>query len=219
MPGKWSEATPEDIAELFGVSRESLDRLKAYVALLTQWQTRINLIGPASPAEIWTRHVADSLQLLTLIGNRPGRLVDLGSGAGFPGLVLAIALDGEGGNEVHLIESNGKKAAFLRQAARITNSSARIHQGRIERMGAETVGGVADVITARALAGLDELVALAVPFADPQSRALFHKGQDVDRELTETTKSWRIEVTKHPSQIDSSGCIVEIRGFEGAKRN
>lgn len=219
MPRRQSDATPEDIAERFGVSRESLGRLKAYVALLTQWQARINLIGPASPAEIWTRHVADSLQLLTLIGSKPGRLVDLGSGAGFPALVLAIALDGDAGNEVHLIESNGKKVAFLRQAARITDSSVRIHQGRIEQMGAESFGGVADVITARALAGLDELVALALPFAGPQTRALFHKGQDVDRELTETTKSWRIQGTKHPSQIDSSGCIVEIRGFEGAKRN
>jgi len=219
MPRRLSEATPEDIAELFGVSRESLDRLKAYVALLVKWQARINLIGPANPAAIWTRHVADSLQLLTLIGSRPGRLVDLGSGAGFPGLTLAIALDGEPGNDIHLIESNGKKVAFLREAARITNSSARIHHGRIEQLGPATVGGVADVITARALAGLDELVAMALPFAGPQTRALFHKGQDVDRELTETTKSWRIQGTKHPSLIESSGCIVEIRGFDGAKRN
>lgn len=219
MPPRGPEATPEDIAEAFGVSRESLDRLKAYVALLSQWQSRINLIGPASPAEIWTRHVADSLQLLPLIGRKAGRLVDLGSGAGFPGLVLAIVLSGEAGNTIQLIETNGKKVAFLRQAARITNSSARIHQGRIEQMGAETVGGVADIITARALARLDTLVAMAAPFAGPHTRALFHKGQDVDRELTETTKSWRIDATKHPSRVDPSGCIVEIRGFEGAKRN
>jgi 16S rRNA (guanine527-N7)-methyltransferase len=218
MPGRF-DATPEDIAETFGVSRESLDRLKAYVALLLEWQDRINLIGPASLPEIWTRHVADSLQLLPLIGRTPGRMVDLGSGAGFPGLVLSIALPGATGNSFDLIESNGKKVAFLRQAARIINSSARIHQGRIEQMPVETVGGVADVITARALARLGTLVAMAVPFAGPHTRALFHKGQDVDRELTETTKSWRIQATKHPSRIDSSGCIVELRGFEGAKRN
>ena len=96
------------------------------MALLSQWQGRINLIGPASPAEIWTRHVADSLQLLPLIGRKAGRLVDLGAGQGFPGLVLAIVLSGEAGNTIQLIESNGKKVAFLRQAARITNSSARI---------------------------------------------------------------------------------------------
>jgi 16S rRNA (guanine527-N7)-methyltransferase len=219
MPLRPSEATPEDIAEAFDVSRESLDRLKAFVALLIQWQGRINLIGPASPAEIWTRHVADSLQLLPLIGSKAGRMVDLGSGAGFPGLVLAIALSEDSNNSIHLIESNGKKVAFLRQAARITNSSARIHQGRIEQMGADTVGGVADVITARALAGLDALVAMAAPFAGSETRALFHKGQDVDRELTKTTKSWRIEASKHPSLVDPSGCIVEIRGFKGAKRN
>src|SRR5262245_64293513 len=105
MPLRPSEATPEDIAEAFDVSRESLDRLKAFVALLIQWQGRINLIGPASPAEIWTRHVADSLQLLPLIGSKAGRLVDLGSGAGFPGLVLAIALSGEADNSIHLIDS------------------------------------------------------------------------------------------------------------------
>jgi 16S rRNA (guanine527-N7)-methyltransferase len=219
MPPWQTEATPEDIARVFGVSRESVDRLKAYVALLIHWQRRITLIGPASPAEIWTRHVADSLQLLPLIGSKAGRLVDLGSGAGFPGLVLSMVLSGEAGNSIHLIESNGKKVAFLRQAARITNSSARIHQGRVGQMGAETVGGVADVITARGLAGLDALVAMAASFAGPHTRALFHKGQDVDRELTKTTKSWRIEATKHPSRVDSSGCIVEIRGFEGAKRN
>jgi 16S rRNA (guanine527-N7)-methyltransferase len=219
MPLRPSEATPERIAEAFGVSRESLDRLRAYVELLIKWQDRINLIGPATVSAIWTRHVADSLQLLPLIGPKAGRLVDLGSGAGFPGLVLAIALPGESDNDVHLIESNGKKVAFLHQAARITNSSARIHQGRIEQMGAETIGGVADVITARALAGLDRLMAMAMPFAGSHTRALFHKGQDVDKELTETTKSWRIMTTKHPSRVDPSGCIVEIRGFEGAKRN
>jgi 16S rRNA (guanine527-N7)-methyltransferase len=218
MPSRQSEATPQDIAETFGVSRESLDRLEAYVALLSQWQGRINLIGPASPGEIWTRHVADSLQLLPLIGSKPGRLVDLGSGAGLPGLVLAIALPEGSDSDVHLIESNGKKVAFLRQAARITKTSARIHQGRIEQMGAATVGGVADVITARALAGLDALVAMAAPFAGSHTRALFYKGQNVDRELTKTTKSWRIEARKHPSRVDPSGCIVEIRGFEGAKR-
>jgi 16S rRNA (guanine527-N7)-methyltransferase len=219
MPLRPSEATPERIAEIFGVSRESLDRLKAYVALLIKWQDRMNLVGPATVGAIWTRHVADSLQLLPLIGPRAGRLVDLGSGAGFPGLVLAIALPDGFDNDIHLIESNGKKVAFLRQAARITNSSAKIHAGRIERMGADTVGGVADVITARALAGLDQLMAMAAPFAGPHTRALFHKGQDVDKELTKTTKSWRITTTKHPSRVDPSGCIVEIRGFEGAKRN
>jgi 16S rRNA (guanine527-N7)-methyltransferase len=213
------EASPERIAEEFGVSRESLDQLKAYVALLIKWQDRINLIGRATKDAVWTRHVADSLQLLPLIGAPAGRLVDLGSGAGFPGLVLAVVLSGLPGNDVHLIESNGKKVAFLREAARITGSFAKIHHGRIEQMGAEVVGGVADVITARAVAGLGELVAMAIPFAGRHTRALFHKGQDVDRELTETTKSWRISVTMHPSRVDPSGCIVEIRGFERAKRN
>jgi len=219
MPPRSLDSEPERIAAQFDVSRESRERLQAYVGLLLKWQGRINLIGPASSDMIWTRHVADSLQLLPLIGPAPQRLVDLGSGAGFPGLVLAIMLGGQVGNDVHLIESNGKKVAFLRQAARITNSSARIHHGRIEQMEPAALGGPADIITARALAGLGALVALAAPLADRHTRALFHKGQDVDRELTETTKSWRISAVKHPDRIDPSGCIVEIRGFEGAKRN
>ena len=123
------------------VSRESLARLKVYVALLMKWQGRINLIGPAGAETIWTRHVADSLQLLPLIGPRAGRVVDLGSGAGFPGLVLAIMLGGQAGNDVHLIESNGKKVAFLRQAARITDSSAGIHHGPDRADGAGGAGG------------------------------------------------------------------------------
>jgi 16S rRNA (guanine527-N7)-methyltransferase len=219
MPPPSLDSVPERIAERFDVSRESLARLKVYVALLMKWQGRINLIGPAGAETIWTRHVADSLQLLPLIGPRAGRVVDLGSGAGFPGLVLAIMLGGQAGNDVHLIESNGKKVAFLRQAARITDSSARIHHGRIEQMEPAVLGGAADIITARAVAGLSQLVGLAAPLADRNTRALFHKGQDVDRELTETTKSWRISAVKHPDRIDPSGCIVEIRGFEGAKRN
>jgi 16S rRNA (guanine527-N7)-methyltransferase len=219
MPPRSADSAPERIAGAHGVSRESLDRLKAHVELLTKWRARINLIGPASTELIWTRHVADSLQLLPLIGPGPQRLVDLGSGAGFPGLVLAIMLGGQAGNDVHLIESNGKKAAFLREAARITGSSAKIHHGRIEDIELEAIGGAADVITARALARLSELVALAAPLADERTRALFHKGQDVDKELTETTKSWRLSVTKHASRVDPGGCIVEIRGFEGARRN
>jgi len=219
MPSRSPDSVPERIAGTYGVSRESLDRLKSYVALVMKWQGRINLIGPASSDMIWTRHVADSLQLLPLIGPAPQRLVDLGSGAGFPGLVLAIMLAGQAGNDIHLIESNGKKVAFLRQAARITGSSAKIHHRRIEDIDLEAIGGVADIVTARALAGLSQLVAMAAPLAGRRTRALFHKGQDVDRELTETTKSWRLSVTKHPSRVDPSGCIVEIRGFEGAKRN
>jgi 16S rRNA (guanine527-N7)-methyltransferase len=219
MPLPRPDSVPERIAETYSVSRESLDRLKAYVELLVKWQGHINLIGPATIDTIWTRHVADSLQLLPLIGPRAGRLVDLGSGAGFPGLVLAIMLGGRPGNDIHLIESNGKKAAFLRQAARITDSFARIHHGRIEQMDLRTIGGVADIVTARAVAGLGQLVTLAAPLADRHTRALFHKGQDVDRELTETTKSWRITATTHPSRVDPSGCIVEIRGFERAERN
>ena len=158
MPPPSLDSVPERIAERFDVSRESLARLKVYVALLLKWQGRINLIGPAEAETIWTRHVADSLQLMPLIGPRPGRIVDLGSGAGFPGLVLAIMLGGQAGDDVHLIESNGKKVVFLRQAARITDSSVRISPWPNRADGACGAGRGSRHHHRRAVAGSSQLV-------------------------------------------------------------
>ena len=191
------------------VSRETLARLDRFVAALLTWQRRINLIAPASIRELWTRHVADSLQLLALAPT--ARVwVDLGSGGGFPGLAIACALAGTPGAEIYLVESNGKKAAFLREAVRQTGAAAIVHQGRIEQV-LPTIDERVDVVTARALAPLADLLALSEPLLKRGAQALFPKGQDVEAELTEATKYWNIEATLVPSLTDPRGRIVSVQ--------
>ncbi len=193
-------------------SREIVGRLDRFVALLLQWQATTNLVAPSTLPELWTRHVADSLQLLPLA---PGakHWVDLGSGGGFPGLVIACALADTPGAVVHLVESNLKKAAFLREAARITGVPARVHAVRIE----DFVDGFAEpveIVTARALAPLENLVESAYPLLRQGAVALFLKGRDIDVELTAATKCWSIDVELIPSATDSYGRIVRVRSVE-----
>jgi 16S rRNA (guanine527-N7)-methyltransferase len=190
------------------VSRETLARLDAFVATLLTWQQRINLIAPTTVRAIWTRHVADSLQLLQLAPSARVWL-DLGSGGGFPGLPLACALAETPGATVHLIESNGKKAAFLREAIRATGAAAIVHQARIEQMGTKLDVQV-EVVTARALASLNELLVLAGPWLKRGAQALFPKGQDVGVELTEVAKYWNIEAVLVPSKTDPQARIVSV---------
>lgn len=196
-----------DVLDRFNVSRESRERIAVYVKLLLQWQHRINLIGPATVDSVWERHIADSLQLLPLIPPQAGVLAELGSGAGLPGLVVAMARN----LEAHLYESNGKKAAFLREAARQTGTRVQVHNVRLETLRQGRDLPRVDVLVARALAPLPLLLDYAEPFLAGGALGLFHKGQDVDAELTESTKYWRMSVTKHPSQWDSRGVILEIR--------
>jgi 16S rRNA (guanine527-N7)-methyltransferase len=191
------------IAERFDVSRESLNRLQIYVDLLVDWNRKLNLIGRSTEPEVWTRHVADSLQLLPLMPPGTRTIADLGTGAGLPGLVIAVARP----IKAHLFEANHKKAAFLRAAARRTGADAEVHAIRAEYAGPIAV----DVITARALAPLSDLLKLAEPFLQEGAIGLFHKGRDVEAELTEATKSWRIDLRTHPSLTDSRGCILEIK--------
>ncbi|HEY2527023.1 MAG TPA: 16S rRNA (guanine(527)-N(7))-methyltransferase RsmG [Xanthobacteraceae bacterium] len=191
------------------VSRETSARLDRFVALLVNWQRRTNLIAASTVPTIWTRHIADSLQLLALA---PQALtwVDLGSGAGFPGLPIACALADRPGARVHLVESNAKKAAFLREAVRHTGAPALVHAVRI----ADFVTGFqvpADVVTARALASLAELLAAAYPLLRAGALGLFPKGQDVATELTEAAKCWNIEATLVPSRTDPKAQIVLVR--------
>lgn len=196
----------DDAAEVlraFDVSRESEQKLRLFVDLLREWQGKMNLVSKASMADVWTRHVADSLQLLRLMPQSPQVIADLGSGAGFPGLVLALA----GPHEVHLYESIGKKANFLREAGRLTGAKAEVHQMRIEDI---TTPPKVGFVTARALAPLDRLLELALPFLEGGATGLFMKGQDVDEELTKATKSWRIKVEKHPSLTDSRSVILAV---------
>jgi 16S rRNA (guanine527-N7)-methyltransferase len=199
--------TPEEVAEAFNVSRESLAHLRTYADLLIEWQSRINLVGPATIPSLWSRHIADSLQLLPLMTAADRSLADLGSGAGLPGLVLSIA----GGVPADLYESNGKKAAFLREAARLTQAPAQVRAVRLESLAEQPFPRAPRYVTARALAPLSQLLAWASPFLLRGSTGLFHKGQDVDNELTEAGKSWRMDVHKHPSLVDSRGTILEVK--------
>ncbi|MGB1548687.1 MAG: 16S rRNA (guanine(527)-N(7))-methyltransferase RsmG, partial [Alphaproteobacteria bacterium] len=155
-----------------------------------------------SLADPWRRHFLDSAQLFPLLPKDTRSLVDLGSGAGFPGLVLGVL----GVPEVHLVESDGRKCAFLREVARETGVSATIHIGRIEDLSPWP----ADVVTARALAPLDSLLSLALPFLDLGAAGLFLKGKSVFEELTEAKKSWKMAIKQFPSQSDPDGVILRL---------
>lgn len=191
------------------VSRETLARLDRYVALLLQWQKAINLIAASTLSTLWTRHIADSLQLLDLAPNAL-KWVDLGSGAGFPGLVVACALFENPGARVILIEANQKKAAFLRQAIAVTGAPALVHSERIAAF-VERVTEPVDVVTARALAPLDLLLEAAEPLLKNGAQALFPKGQDVEAELTQASRRWILDAVLVPSKTDPRGRIVHVR--------
>jgi 16S rRNA (guanine527-N7)-methyltransferase len=172
------------------VSRETRGRLERYVELLLEWQERTNLVAPSTLTTIWSRHIADSLQLLEL-APAARSWVDLGSGAGFPGVAIACALAGSAGAAVHLVESNAKKAAFLREAIRHTGAPATVHPVRIEDFVKNFTAPV-DAVTARALAPLDVVFGLAEPLLGRGAIGLFLKGQDVEAELTQASKCWNI---------------------------
>jgi 16S rRNA (guanine527-N7)-methyltransferase len=198
---------------LMPVSRETAARLDRFVATLLAWQQRINLIAPSTIPKLWTRHIADSLQLLAIAPNAK-HWVDLGSGGGFPGLVIACALAEVADARVHLVESNGKKAAFLREAARLTGAPVTVHAIRIADFSASLAEPV-DVITARALAPLNELLGMAHPLLKTgATQGLFLKGADVAAELTEAGKSWNIEASLVPSRTDPKARIVRMMHIE-----
>jgi 16S rRNA (guanine527-N7)-methyltransferase len=208
-------ADKERALALIPVSRETQAKLEAYVDLLLDWSQRQNLIGPSTIPTIWTRHVADSLQLLDL-APKAKVWADFGAGAGFPGIPVACALAGQDGAAIHLVESIGKKANFLREAVKVTGAPAVVHQDRAEKFSAAH-GDSVDVVTARALAPLKLLCDLAFPLIQRGAIGLFPKGQDVDAELTEATKYWNIEATKAPSKTSPDGSIVVITGLSRRK--
>ena len=189
-------------AKLTTVSRETLERLGRYVDLLTAWNRRINLVGRGTIGDVWRRHILDSAQLYPLIPTRAQTLVDLGSGAGLPGLILAIM----GVPEVHLVESDTRKVVFLREALRVTGTNATIHATRIDRVAPFT----ADIITARGLTSLEELIEMSQPFRGPKTISLFLKGRTVEEELTDTVKMWNMRIDRQPSLTDDSGSILRL---------
>ena len=194
------------------VSRETQRRLDLFVDLLLVWQQKTNLIASSTIPTIWTRHIADSLQLLDLAPD--ARVwVDFGSGGGFPAIPIACALADRPGAIVHLIESNGKKAAFLREAIRVTGAPAQVHMDRVEKYTLSPVNSV-DVVSARALAPLKVLCDQAFALIERGAIGLFPKGLDVAAELTEAAKYWNIDATTVASKTSPDGCIVIVRGLE-----
>lgn len=195
------------------VSRETLARLTLYESLLRQWQPAVNLVSPATLDDIWHRHFADSAQLLALAPPDARHWLDLGSGAGFPGLVLAIMLSEREGAHVTLIESDTRKAAFLREVTRRTHAPATILAERIEKAATQFTLVPMDVVTARALAPLPRLFDLAHTFFRPDTVGLFLKGKGADREIAEASEQWAFEYEVKPSLTDAEGRVVVVRGL------
>ena len=208
------EYGPSDFINETLVSRETLERLTTYVNLLIKWNARLNLVAPSTIPDIWRRHILDSAQLAALIPPGAKTIVDLGSGAGFPGLVIAIMLADRPGLKVHLVESIQKKCRFLEAAVAATGAPAEVHAGRAEDMRFK-----ADVVTARAVAPLDRLLPLAHPFFRPDTIALFLKGRSLNDELTLATKSWRLDATPIPSRSDPSGFVLRVTGLTPWRRS
>lgn len=194
------------------VSRETEARLDRFVELLQAWQAKTNLVAPSTLPNLWTRHISDSLQLLSLAPSAKV-WVDLGSGGGFPGVVLACALAETQGAMVHLVERIAKKAAFLREAIRVTGAPGTVHLADIGDT-VERFAGFVDCVTARAVAPLHQLIGFAEPLVRRGAKALFLKGQDVEAELTEATKYWKIESKLHSSRTGGHGWIVELDRIE-----
>jgi 16S rRNA (guanine527-N7)-methyltransferase len=208
-PERWSPLSPEAFAKQLDVSRETLERLTVYLDLLRRWQAAINLVGPATLADPWRRHFLDSAQLAAHLPPATTNLVDLGSGAGFPGMVLALL----GVRGVHLIEADRRKAEFLRAVARATGAPATIHAARIERVPAWP----AEVIVARALAPLPRLLELAERFVAADSVCLLLKGASVTGELTSARASWHMVSEMLPSLSEPTGVVLQLRGIHRAR--
>jgi 16S rRNA (guanine527-N7)-methyltransferase len=208
---------PEEFAHLSGVSRETLSRLKAYVSLLEEWNARHNLVSAGSLKDVWRRHVWDSAQLMAYIPPDAASLVDMGSGAGFPGLVLGLLLGERAGFRTVLYEATAKKCQFLAAVAQRIGVVADIRNARMEEADLQAF----DVVTARACAPLGKLLGYAQHFRGTRTICLFLKGQSVDSELTEAHKSWSIKALRHQSRSDPSGVILEVREFhhDGALRS
>ena len=198
--------------KLTPVSRETEARLQRYVDLLLEWQAKTNLVAPSTLPNLWTRHISEFAAAFELA---PSAVLwaDLGSGGGFPGIVLACGLAETPGAMIHLVERNAKKAAFLREALRVTGSPGIVHLADIGDS-VDRITGKVDCVTARALAPLHQLIGYAEPLVRQGAKALFLKGQDVEAELTEATKYWNIKPQLHSSRTGGHGWIVELDQIE-----
>lgn len=207
-------ASAEAFREVFGVSRETADRLGAYESLVRSWQKAVNLVSPATLGEIWHRHIADSAQLLNLAPQGGKSWLDLGSGGGFPGLVLAIMLaERDSEARMTLVESDSRKAAFLREVARKTGVAVEIRVERSENYATQAKSQIRDVITARALAPLPKLLGLALPFFSPQTVALFPKGREAEVEVEEAQRRFGFDGQLMSSLTHAEARIVIVRNL------
>ena len=209
----------QSFAEQFDVSRETMVHLTTYQALLGKWQKSVNLVGPSTLAQYWHRHAADSAQIIELAPKSALVWLDIGSGAGFPGLILALLLaerSVEGAPcHVHLVESDRKKVSFLRAVIRDTGAPATVHHMRIEALSEarpEPLRQV-DVITARALAPMQGLAGFMAPFFNSSTIAMLHKGRDWQEELTQAAQYWKLDTIAHPSRTDAQARLIEIRAL------
>nr|WP_319391351.1 16S rRNA (guanine(527)-N(7))-methyltransferase RsmG [uncultured Cohaesibacter sp.] len=200
----------ELISSMLPVSRESVDKLDAYAALVRKWQPAQNLVAPKTLDEIWVRHIADSVQIHAA---RPEARywIDLGSGAGFPGLVTAILLDDLGEDyRVNLVESNGRKGSFLKTVARELGLKVVVHGDRIESV-LENWSDPVDAFSARALASFDKLCGFIHPHISESCVGVFHKGRDFDRELSEASVRWNVDLVQQSSRTDPDARVVILR--------
>jgi 16S rRNA (guanine527-N7)-methyltransferase len=194
--------------QIQGVSRETRIKLDTFAELFLKWAKTINLVAPSTKDDVWSRHIGDSAQIFNL-APKSGIWVDLGSGGGFPGIITAILLSERESGWVHLVESNQKKAAFLRVALATTGARGQVHAVRIEE--AAKAIPECDFISARALADLDLLLAYASPWMlDRQSTAFFHKGRDYEAEIEKAHGGWQFDLVKHQSSIQADSVILEI---------
>lgn len=201
--------TRDTFARTFGAGEDVLKRLDIYERLLGRWQKGTNLVAASTLGQVWHRHFADSAQLLRFAGDWTS-WVDLGSGAGFPGLVVAICVPNQEDKKVHLVESNMRKCAFIREVVRETGCSVEIHDSRIESLPAGDKVPSADIVSARALAPLDRLLALSSPLFAPGTTGLFLKGRQAEQELAEARTQWTFDARLHPSVTGPDGHIVEV---------
>lgn len=192
----------EYLNQQIGVSRETYDRLSIYHELLLKWQGKINLISDDTVSDAWTRHFLDSLQLLKYLPTERKRIVDLGSGSGFPGMVTSLVTD----HEVHLVESDVRKCVFLKEVARLTDAKAIVHQKRIEQTPVSDV----DIILSRACADLTKLLSWSSSYVSHETICLFHKGKNYAKEIEDAKAAWQFDHEVFPSITDAHSAIVRI---------
>jgi 16S rRNA (guanine527-N7)-methyltransferase len=206
--------TASQFAEEAGVSRETLERLERYVALLRDWQRRKNLVAPSTLLDPWRRHLLDSAQLRPLMPESPGLIADLGTGAGFPGMVLATM----GVPRIHLIESDQGKCRFLEAVAREVAADVIIHPHRAEDLGKGRLRGAVRLLLSRATAPLPRLLEYAAPLLAPRAVALLHKGAKAEEELTLAARDWIMAVERLPSRSDPRGVILRLSDIRRKRR-